>query len=376
MQRRWMIVAAALVVLAPVSAASQAQSADRQIPVFVRGRVEPAVVMDGAAIELAVTITNGLPRAIYHSGSWTEPVGWNGETISLSVVDVYRDGQPGNLLISRPDVTLPRDVSGIGRARIESGRSLSIRTDARKWTLRDGWLHGSYAITVRIDNLAVDDHCSLSVVSDPIGFTITTTRDAATAPRDHPEPSIDRTVRGAAGRELDDLIAAATTRPWPGEGYPVLPALSTEMRGRIGSEITGSGRVRAAYEKLDAAMRNNTEWFEGVEELEAEGAVWCLASCLVHPHEDVQINALRALERLGDRRVVPFLLTYAEYMAVLEGGSESATMHGIIHSSIAKTLSTLTGIAVEIDGQDPEALRAAIAEWRRWLADQPDVGGP
>jgi hypothetical protein len=206
-------------------------------------------------------------------------------------------------------------------------------------------------------------------------FVVAVGGDAGATRTDYPEASIDLIARGIAGRELDDLIGAATTRPWPGEGYPVLPALSTEMRGRLGGEIGGSGRVRAAYEKLDAA-RDNAEWFEGVAELEAEGAVWCLASCLVHPHEDVQIHALRALGRLGDRRVVPFLLTYAEYMAVLEGGSESATIHGIIHSSIAGTLSTLTAVRVEITGQDPEGLRAAITDWRRWLADQQNSGAP
>ncbi len=92
MQRRSMFMVAALVTLVAALATAQVQSADRQIPVFVRGQVEPAVVGVGAPIELAVTVTNGLPRAIYHSGSWTEPVEWNGETISVSVLDVYRDG--------------------------------------------------------------------------------------------------------------------------------------------------------------------------------------------------------------------------------------------------------------------------------------------
>ena len=77
---------------------------------------------------------------------------------------------------------------------------------------------------------------------------------------------------------------------------------------------------------------------EGLDELEREGAAWSLASCLCHPHEDVQVRALRALERLGDARVVSFVLTYAEYMAVWEGGSESATIHGMVHSAIAQIL--------------------------------------
>jgi hypothetical protein len=172
MLRHSMIVAAALVVLVPASAEAQTERVDRQIPVFVRGRVEPAVVGVDEPIELIVSVTNGLPRVIYHSGSWTEPVEWNGETISISIVDIYRDGEPGNLFFSRPEVTLPSGVSGIGRVRIESGRSLSVRTDASKWTLRDGWLPGDYRITVRVSNLAVDDYCTVSVTSDPVEFTI------------------------------------------------------------------------------------------------------------------------------------------------------------------------------------------------------------
>ena len=172
MKRRSMLTLAVFVAIAPVLASAQQEGEDRAIPVFVRGQAEPAVVEAGAPIELVITIANGLPRAIYHSGSWTEPVDWNGETISISVLDVYRDGEPGNLLISRPAVGLPSDVSGIGQVRIESGWSLSIRTDAGKWMLRDGWLPGSYVITVRVDNLVVDDHCTLSVMSDPIEFTI------------------------------------------------------------------------------------------------------------------------------------------------------------------------------------------------------------
>jgi hypothetical protein len=172
MRKRWMIMTAVFVAVLPALVVAQQETEGRAIPVFVRGKVEPAVVAAGAPIELTVTITNGLPLAIYHSGSWTEPVDWNGETISLSVLDVYRDGEPGNLLISRPEISLPADVSGIGQVRIESGRSLPIRTDAGKWMLRDGWLPGNYAITVRVDNLVVDDHCTLSVMSDPIEFTI------------------------------------------------------------------------------------------------------------------------------------------------------------------------------------------------------------
>jgi hypothetical protein len=391
------VLVALIAVLVSASASPQAGPADRQVPVFVRAEVKPAVVREGDPIELTVTITNGLPRAIFHAGSWTEPNSWNGETIGVSIVDVYRNGLPGNLFVGRPEITLPGNVSGIGRVRIESGRSLSVRTDARKWLLRDGWLPGRYDITVRVDNLSIDHHSSLSVIGDPVAFRIVD--EAGEAPsagdatgeggvdgasgadsilprEDHPRPSLDQNARAAAGREIDRLISAATTRPWPGEGYPVLPALSTELRGLIAGEIAASDAVRAAYEKLDAAARDNAEWFEGVAALEREWALWCLVSCLVHPHEDVQIRALRALERLGDGRAVPFLITYAEYMAVHEGGSENATIHGIVHSSVATTLSALTGVHVNVDGQDPEGLKLGVVKWRRWLANQPGGRGP
>jgi hypothetical protein len=167
----------------------------------------------------------------------------------------------------------------------------------------------------------------------------------------------------------DSLIKAATTRPWPGENYPVLPALSTEMRGLIAKEIAGAPAVRKAYEKLDA-NRRNVEWFEGVKELEQHKAVWSLQSCLCHPHDDVQIHALRSLQKLGDKRAVPFLLLYGEHMAVWESGSENATIHGIIHESTAATLSALTGVRLVLEGQDPVGLKKGLRKWRRWLVEQ------
>lgn len=166
-----------------------------------------------------------------------------------------------------------------------------------------------------------------------------------------------------------ELIRAATTRPWPGENYPALPSLTTSMRSLISDEIRNSQAVSGAYAKLDAAHRRNVEWFEGVAELEKQKAIWSLQSCLLHPSEDVQLHALRSLERVGDRRAVPFLLIYAEYMAVPEAGSENATIHGMIHESLAQTLSALTGVRVSLKGQDPEGLSRAIKRWRKWQVE-------
>jgi hypothetical protein len=166
-----------------------------------------------------------------------------------------------------------------------------------------------------------------------------------------------------------DLIKAATTRPWPGANYPALPSLSSEMLEKVASEIKGSEAVRRAYEKLDA-RRRNVEWFEGVAELEKQKALWSLLSSLCHPHEDVQFHALRSLNRLQDKRAVPFLLVYAESEADYVSGSEQATVHGVIHESIAETLSSLTGVSITIRGQNPEELMNGVRQWRKWLANQ------
>jgi hypothetical protein len=175
----------------------------------------------------------------------------------------------------------------------------------------------------------------------------------------------------AANETPDDLVKAATSRVgFPPESYPVLPSLSTEVRGRVCNEIANSAAVRGAYEKLDVAKRRNVDWFEGVAELEKLRAVWCLQSCLCHPSQDVQIHALRSLERLKDKQTAPFLVLYAEYMAVFVGGSENATVHGVIHESLAKTLSALTGVEVKLKGQDEEGLKKGIKRWRKWLVQQ------
>lgn len=165
----------------------------------------------------------------------------------------------------------------------------------------------------------------------------------------------------------DELIKAVTTRPWKGESYPLLPSLSTKLKGGVLGELKNNS-IRKAYEKLNA-NRGNIEWFEGIEELEKEKALWSLLSCLIHPHEDVQIYSLRSLEKLNDKRAVPFILIYAQYMAVLEGGSENATIHGAIHETIAKTMYSLTNVKVEINRQDPEKLKQGILLWYKWLVE-------
>lgn len=145
----------------------------RQIPVVVRAEIKPNVIKAGEKIPLTITVKNDLSSSIYHVTFSLKPNNWDGETFNVSIVEIYRNNNPGNLYLSRPVITnSPTMVSGAGRNEIKSGEKLIIQTDARKWKLRDDWLPGKYKITVRIDNLIVDKYSKLSVLSDPLEFEI------------------------------------------------------------------------------------------------------------------------------------------------------------------------------------------------------------
>ena len=174
-----------------------------------------------------------------------------------------------------------------------------------------------------------------------------------------------------AADEPQELLAAMIKRPWPGENYPALPSLSSALSGRITEEMSRRPAVLDAFKRLEP-NRSNHDWFDAVATLQREKAVWALQACLCHPSEDVQIHALRSLRALADRSAVPFLLVYAEHMAVYEGGSETATIHGMIHTTLSETLYALTGVSVVIKGQNPEALKKAIRQWTLWQANQPN----
>lgn len=158
----------------------------RLIPVTVRGQVKPAVVEAGKPIPLTITIRNELPSSIRFATFRLTPTEWNGETVNISLVDIYREGNPLNLYLARPVVGEPKPVagltlkiSGMGGRVIKPTESLVVRTDARKWTLRDGWLPGRYKVTVRAEHLTVDRYSRLWVTSDPFEFEI---KAAATRP--------------------------------------------------------------------------------------------------------------------------------------------------------------------------------------------------
>ena len=145
---------------------------ERQIPVIVSVEVKPEIVKSGEVVPLTITVANGLSSSIYHLTFSLTSNDWNGETYNVSLVDIYRDGNTGNLYLARPKIGVPITVSGVARWEIKPGEKLEIQTDARKWKLRDDWLPGRYKATVRVDNLIVDKYSTLSVLSEPIEFEI------------------------------------------------------------------------------------------------------------------------------------------------------------------------------------------------------------
>ena len=134
-----------LLLITSLGAAEPAAVA-RVIPVTVTGKIAAAVVKQGQPIRLSVTIANGLKGPIGYTILSLKPNRWNGETVTLALVDVYRN---------------------------ESGGFLTTNTDLRKWSIVGGWIPGTYKIIVRAEQMTADgNRCILSVHSDPFVFEI------------------------------------------------------------------------------------------------------------------------------------------------------------------------------------------------------------
>ena len=132
-------------------------------------------------------------------------------------------------------------------------------------------------------------------------------------------------------------------------------AASILPREMVANWLHGVARQTALQARRTAARRGARER-QVTEMPEAAGVEQDLWN-------DLQPLVDQQLSRLPDLN--------AEYMAVDEDGSENATIHGIIHQTTARTLSTLTGVHVKLkDGQDPEGLKKAVARWRKWLVEQ------
>jgi len=148
------------------------KKAERIIPVTVHGLVRRPIIQSNEPVPLSIAILNGLHSSIHISTFSLESNNWNGETLSIDLVDIRRNEDPMNLYYARPEIRPPTNISGPKAVEIEAGETLYIHTDARKWKLRDGWRPGQYEITLRVNNLTADNFCRLSVLSAPICFQI------------------------------------------------------------------------------------------------------------------------------------------------------------------------------------------------------------
>lgn len=138
------------------------------IPVAVRAQAELAVFKSGKALPVSITLANGLSKTIRFYTFAVQPNEWNGETINISLVDVYRDGQRRNLYLARPEVIQPLTVSGLGSHPVAPGSTLRVMIDIGKWKIQGGWTEGTYDLIFRMDGIIVDDRVTMSVLSDPV----------------------------------------------------------------------------------------------------------------------------------------------------------------------------------------------------------------
>jgi hypothetical protein len=148
------------------------------------------------------------------------------------------------------------------------------------------------------------------------------------------------------------LISHASTPTWE------------EHRCALFAEVANHATVSAAWERLNPTKYLNTVRSAAVEELKHERAVWSLAALLDHSSEDIGITSARALTELGDPRAVGPLIAKARRLAVHQGGSEAATIHGIFQHAVADALNRLTGGDVRLQpGQDSAGLLRGIEIW-------------
>jgi len=156
---------AMLMLLAGVAVAGDKEAV---IPVHVKAQAELAVFKAGKPLPMSVTLMNGLSKTIRFSTFATEPNEWNGETLNVSLVDVYRDKKKRNLYFARPELKVPVTISGPGSRQIQPNGTLRIMIDISKWKIQGGWTKGEYELVFRMDRIIADDKVTLSVLSNPV----------------------------------------------------------------------------------------------------------------------------------------------------------------------------------------------------------------
>lgn len=161
-----------IAILMVVASVAVSGSEKPVIPVSVHAQAELAVFKAGNTLPMSVTLTNGLSKTIRFSTFATEPNEWNGETLNISLVDVYRNKKKQNLYLARPEIKDPLTISGPGSRKIQPDGNLRIIIDISKWKIQGGWTKGTYELVFRMDNITVDDKVKLSVLSDPVHVVV------------------------------------------------------------------------------------------------------------------------------------------------------------------------------------------------------------
>ncbi|NIM06718.1 MAG: hypothetical protein GTN69_06825 [Armatimonadetes bacterium] len=162
----------AAIICITMVAAALGYTPKRQIAVTLSALPEPGGYMHGQELAVTLVIRNGLDGEIGFPTFADKPNSWNGETYNCSLVDIYREGEPGNLFLAAPEMHVPPSIPGPGVRYIKPGESLEIELDMSKWQLRDGWRTGKYKAVFRVDQIIADEYVRLSVLSDPVTFEI------------------------------------------------------------------------------------------------------------------------------------------------------------------------------------------------------------
>ena len=126
----------------------------------------------GQPLLVDVEVFNGLDTEIGWPRYSLTPNPWNGETASVHVMDIYRDGQFPSIFLKRPEIHPPQSIAGFGSERVSPKDRRRIQLDLSKWEVVGGWKPGRYQFTVAISDIDVDAFTTLRVASEPAELTV------------------------------------------------------------------------------------------------------------------------------------------------------------------------------------------------------------
>ena len=117
--------------------------------------------------------------------------------------------------------------------------------------------------------------------------------------------------------------------------------------------------------QLDST-HSNTNWFNAIRSMEDKKAIFHLSAALSHHSDDVKIEAMKALSRVGNKVVLEYLINVAQTYAVYKEGSESATIHVVYQREIINTLNKIAGVEVIYkQGEEIQALNRGQKLWKK-----------